>query len=626
MKWKKISERGTALVSVAAVSVLLSGLVFATTAFSVIDLTQSKSALEKVQARYVAQAGVEDALCFLKGAVRKTSFHDPLLGLHNLFKSGTPIQFKVGRALMDGSRKVGEYTVSMTGADDSGGMNVTIRSTGYLPAAPQNLPPGERLRSWEALEVVVRFETGVSPAFRNGYFTNNWGWFYGSSIVCNGNAGSNGQFDAAGYAPTVTGQPIYDSVDWVGGKAVLSGYHDDNGDGLQDGNDGGIFSGWDVANVQNVKGEGGKASNQHDFQEYAPMPNLTDLSEYEAKAIAEGGHVDLGSTRVLDAVAGDDPGEKENVFLHGTLTDPIRIHGKVIIRGNVIISGYITGQGAIYAGGNIYIPDSLHYLNPPTSPRPATNKKEDTEAWLTANWNKDFIGFFARENIVVGNHEDETWRSEVNKWMTSSMNRSDEDAGQDGIPNTKAGMDGKIGTADDDVLEGDGVFTVEYYTELDQSLGLIPDGKSVGDPVPGSGEDIDGDGVRDSSTTLTGDIDFKVPLDAEHWGGNMLSEGIADYGAVASIAANHLDGVFYTNHSFCWYVSSGSDAVLNGSLVCRNEDIVYGTPHLVFNYDCRLLGGGAGNIEDYLPKVVKPARFLRWEILSSDPNRYVTKP
>ncbi len=328
MKWKKISQRGAALVSVAALSVLLSGLVFATTAFSIVDLTQSKGALEEVQVRYVAQAGVEEAVNFLKDAVKKTSFHDPLLGLHNLFSTGGTILFKVGQPLMDGTRKAGEYTVTMAGKSDSGGITVTIRSTGYLPAAPQNLPPGERVKRWKALEVAVRYETGPSPAFRNGYFTNNWGWFYGSSIICNGNAGSNGQFDAAGYAPTVTGQPIYDSVEEVGGKVVLSGYQDDNGDGLQDGKDGGIFSGWDIANIQNVKGEGGKSSNQHDFQEFAAMPNLTDLSGYESKAKAEGGHVDIGSTRVLAAVAGDDPGEKENVYLQGTGRPPSGSRGR----------------------------------------------------------------------------------------------------------------------------------------------------------------------------------------------------------------------------------------------------------------------------------------------------------
>ncbi len=620
------NQKGTALVSVAAASTLLLGLVLASTAFTVVDLEQSRDSLDKVGARYIAEAGVEDAVSFLRSAVKKTGFHDPLLGLRNIFKGGGTVRYKVGTSLMDGARKMGEYSVTMQGSSDSKGMTVTIRSTGYIPAAPQNLPAGKRLRCWQALEVTVRFETGPSRVFDYGYFINNWGWFYGDSIVCNGNARSNGQFDAAGYRPTVTGQPIYDSVSWIGGKAVLSGYHDDNHDGLLDGRDGGIYSGWDIVRAGKVRGLGGKPENQHDFQEQVPMPNLTDLSQYEKKARAEGGYVKIGKKRVLDAVAGDGFLEKENVYLVGTKDAPIRIHGKVIVRGNVIIKGYITGQGAIYAGGNIYIPGNLRYLNPPTSPRPASNKKKDTEKWLTKNWNKDFIGFFARENIVVGNHENSNWRAQVGRWMKSSMNRSDEDAGQDGIPNTRKGKDGKAGTADDDVLEDDNVFTVEHYTELDRKLGLIPPGKSVGDPIPGTGEDIDGDGRYDSATTIEKDIDFKDPLDRRHWGGNMPLGGIDDYSDVASIHTHHLDGVFYTNHSFCWFVRNIRDAVINGALVSRNENIVYGTPRMVINFDCRLLGGGAGKVKEFLPRTVKPVRFLRWEVLNRDPNRYVVKP
>ena len=33
--------------------------------------------------------------------------------------------------------------------------------------------------------------------------------------------------------------------------------------------------------------------------------------------------------------------------------------------------------------------------------------------------------------------------------MNSSLNKSEEDAGEDGIPNTIAGKDGILGTADD---------------------------------------------------------------------------------------------------------------------------------------------------------------------------------
>ena len=56
--------------------------------------------------------------------------------------------------------------------------------------------------------------------FDYGYFINNWGWFYGNTIECYGNARSNGQFDVHGYSPTVTGQPVYDDVAWNGDVPV----------------------------------------------------------------------------------------------------------------------------------------------------------------------------------------------------------------------------------------------------------------------------------------------------------------------------------------------------------------------------------------------------------------------
>ena len=84
------------------------------------------------------------------------------------------------------------------------------------------------------------------------------------------------------------------------------------------------------------------------------------------------------------------------------------------------------------------------------------------------------------------------------------------------------------------------------------------------------------------------------PLDTATWGGNMPVGGIASYSSIASLYANQLDAIFYTNHSFCYVVFGSTDAVINGALVSRNENVVYGTPKLKFNYDCRLLGGKSG--------------------------------
>ncbi|MBK7875840.1 MAG: hypothetical protein IPJ77_08820 [Planctomycetes bacterium] len=205
------------------------------------------------------------------------------------------------------------------------------------------------------------------------------------------------------------------------------------------------------------------------------------------------------------------------------------------------------------------------------------------------------------------------------------MNQSAEDAGADGIPNTVAGRDGILGTADDDVLEGDGVFTVEYYTEADAAAGLIPPGRNVGDVIPGSGEDIDGDGAYDGATRLAS-VNLTTPLTPANWGGNMPGSGIAAYSAIASLYANQLDGVFYTNHSFCWLVLGGAAAQVNGALVSRNENIIYGTPSLNFNHDARLLGGASGKAANLLPRDLLPPRLLRWSKLDTDPNRYLGAP
>ena len=605
---------------VLVIGVALFGLVYATTLRSVVEVKSSRSGLNDVRAKYLAQAGVERGKLLLQAAADKSPFA-PINGLTQVFDGGTEMQLYLGEELLDGSAQVGSYSVSMT-LDDFNleSATITIESTGYLPTAPGDLGPGEQLENWCALSVTMLYELQPSSVFDYSYFINNWGWFYGSTIFANGNAGSNAQFDVAGYHPTITGQPIYDNVAWDGVNATLSGYRDDNGDGLQDGNDGGIFSGWDILGAHNVNGVGGNAENQHDFQDSVPMPNLSDLSEYEKKAIDEGSSISIGGSVVSDAVYGDGFGELGNLYLHGTVADPIVIDGPVVVQGDVIISGYVSGQGAIYTDGNVYVPDSINYLDPPTTERPADNTQASTEAWLSTNWNKDFLGLFASENVVVGDFTDFTWQWYVGGWMSHSMNKSSEDSGEDGVPNTLAGKDGILDTEDDDVLEGDGVFTVEYYTAADYAMGLIPPGKVVGDVIPGTGEDIDGDGMYDDTTTLS-DLNFQDALDSGLWGGNMPF-GLTDYGDISSLYANHLDATFYTNHAFCYVVFGSTDAEINGAVVSRNESIVYGTPTISINHDSRLLGGNSGVGGGLLPQILEDPTILRWTQLDADPNLY----
>ncbi len=623
---RSTSRRGSALAGTLAILVSLLGLLYLTSRLSAVELKDTRNSVGVLQAKHVAEAGVERGLNFLAQAVKHTTIVDPLYGLNHLFEASPNYPLYNGEALVNGTTRVGAYSVRLTRVDSTPtSITIAVDASGYLPDAPAALPAGRAVDAWDAVHTLVKYELAPSKVFDYGYFINNWGWFYGDSIICRGNVRSNGQFDVAGYAPTITGQPLYDSVAWDGTHAALSGYHDDNGDGLSDGNDGGVWSGWDIIGASHLQGNGGHASNQHDYQDAVPMPNLSDLSVYEASALQQHGSITIDGVQVCDAVCGDGAGEKQNLFLVGTNDHPITLHGPVVVRGSVIISGVVTGQGAIYSGGNVYCPQSVTYKNPPSTPRPVANTQAATESWMSANWNKDFLGLFARENVVVGDFTDATWQFYESWWMSASMNSSVEDAGADGIPNTRRGRDGILGTADDDVLEGDGVFTISHYTEADLAAGLIPPGHNVGDPIPGTGEDIDGDGVYDPAETLSNVI-CTIPLNNSNWSGNIPASGISSYHSIASMRANQLDAVIYTNHGFCWTVLGSSSAVINGALVSRNENIVYGTPSMDVNYDTRLLGGASGMASRFLPLAVQAGQILQWKHLDQDPNRYGAAP
>ena len=610
-------RRGVALVATLIVFVSIGGLILAAQQVASSEVSASRKTIEDVRAAGLAQAGVEQTKATLSGSMARMGVVDPLEGVRSLFGDasvGQRVDTLRAQPMLSDGANVGEYSVAMEMlVDNPRDVTVRITSTGYIPAAPENLRPGERLASSDSVSVTVRLSVAPSSVFDYSYFVNNWGWLYGNTITINGNARSNGQMDIGGYRPKITGQPIYDTVEWDGSNATLGSLT----------SEGGIYSGWDVANADRAQGTGGASPNTYDFEDQIEMPNLTDLSRYEEQARSEGSSITIGGVTVSDGIVGDDPGESQNLYLVGTRSDPIVLNGPVVVRGDVLISGFVTGQGTLYSGGNAYVPDSIDYVDGPTNSRPAQNSRQATESWLERSLDKDFLGVFARENVVVGDFTNSTWQRYVSGWLASPMNSSDEDAGTDLIPHTRAGADGVYGTADDDVLEGDSIFSVEQYTAADAELGLIPPGYSVGDTIPGSGEDIDGDGERDGTLTLT-DFEFNDPLVTAFWDGNMPASGIGRYSDIASMYANNLDGTFYTNHAFSWVVFGSQPARLNGAMIARNENIVYGTSKLDFNYDARLLGGGMGLLGDFLPLVAQPMEVLQWLHHDEDPIRNVT--
>jgi hypothetical protein len=610
-------------VSVVVTTLAVMGMAATVMTVSRIELEQAELAAAETQAELLAESAVEHGIHFLGEAAQKAGAFDPIATLAALDDGDEPFE-PLGPVAATGVR--GEYRFRITEqAATPTTLTLTIDGTGYVPAAPENLAPGERLRARRSVRATVLFELTSSDVFDYAYFINNWGWLYGSSINILGNARSNGQMDIAGYSPTITGGAMYETAGWDGANASLDGYYDTNADGLQDGMDGGVYAGWDIVDAGNLQGGGGMAMNQHDFQDPTEMPNLSDLSMYEAQAISEGASIHVAGSPVVQGVLGDDPGEVENLFLEGTAADPIVLDGPVVVQGDVVIKGHVTGQGAIYAGGNIYIPESVTHVNGPAGPPPINGTETQTEAWLSANWDKDFLGLFSAENIVAGDHSHWAWKHYVGTWMSSPLNASAEDSGEDLIPNTIDGKDGIPGTADDDVLENDGVFTIETYTAEDLALGLIPPGKSVGDPIPGTGEDIDGDGEFDDTLTLA-DVELAMPLTGADWAGNLPAGGVSDYSSIASLYANEIDAVLYTNHSFSWVVIGSQPAVITGSLTSRNENIVYGTPSINTVYDARLLGRASGMAAELLPRTLRPARILSMTPLDQDPLVVAPQP
>ena len=584
-------DRGTVLVVVLIFAVVVA--VFCMTSLMVSNRESqgTYAGIQRDKAFFVASAGLHDEVRTLKDMMDASS-------LQRSFEPFEALAGKTvikGRPLMSNGMVVGEYNVVVESVTAVGASNrdVTITSTGWVPSADH--PKATR----STITAVLRIGSARSEVFDYVYFINNWGWYYGSTIIANGNVRANGQFDFGGYASTINGIPRF--------KELSSGVFGEKVD------DGGVYAAWDIVGGGNVKGATSGEQHMHAFDTQIPLPNLTDLSTYEETAKLKNSTIKVGGTTLTDAVVGDDPGEKSNLYLAGSESEPIVLDGPVVVRGDLIIQGYVTGKGSLYVQGNIYVAGDIKYKNPIQAP--LSNPDADSmQQWLAANQDADALGLFAREHIVVGDYTSPYFNTYVGPWVRDQRNSSEEDAGEDGIPNTRPGRDGILGTADDDVLEGDGKWTTKHYTAEHAQDGLIPEGFHIGDAIPGSGEDIDGDGKYDPGTSVTEFI-ITTPLKSDYWTGNVPEKfGTLPYKDLCSegTTITRLDGAFYTNHTFAMLTLAwGQDLNVNGCVVSRNEAIVYGTDHAFFNYDLRLLQENNPHALD-LPKTWGALKMVMW--------------
>ncbi len=375
-----------------------------------------------------------------------------------------------------------------------------IASTGHYPDASE-------ARVNRNISVKIARDP-PAQVFDYSYFINNWGWYWGRDITANGDVRSNGRFD------------------FVNGPRV----------------NGHIYAGLEIDDHGTpVRGTGGQADHQHQYQEKVDMPNLQDISYYQTKAINESGSITIDGSVLIDGVYGDDMGETGNLVLIGTSPDPIELNGTVVVTGDLVIKGKVIGQGTIYVGRNAYIADNIDYKNSPPSPRPVSETASVCDNWVQANKDKDLFCVAAKENIIMGDYTDtsgtEQWYA--HNWLFSM---GTEDVGQDGIPDT------------DDTGEGDGLFTPVY-------------------------EDIDGDGVFDDNYNWS---DIQTQTDITNF--TNVPAGVTSFGDISSLTINKVEGLYYTNHAFAG--RTGNAMVFNGTIVSKDEAIIYRN-NITFNYDER---------------------------------------
>jgi hypothetical protein len=283
-----------------------------------------------------------------------------------------------------------------------------------------------------------------SKVFDYIYFLNNWGWWYGASIMGWGDVRTNGRFDFR-YNPTLYGEVFAaQEIDLHGGQ---------------------------------LRGWGGEPGHQHPGVDRLEMPNLHNLDYYINLAQEKNGQLKIGGEVVIDQVYDG------NIYLEGTNQDPIEVDGPVVVTGDVIIEGKLEGQGTIYSGNNVYIAGSLTYENTPDYNRYKHLQKTEAELdqmaeWVDQNIDEDLVGIAANENVFFGDVTNRTWKRYVYDGYSFSLKyQGDEHVGEDGIP----------GTGDDDIpydhdgdpgtppttwfdLDGDGIVDDNYDYNTDIAL------------------------------------------------------------------------------------------------------------------------------------------------------------
>ncbi|MCQ2390243.1 MAG: hypothetical protein MJ240_02365 [Kiritimatiellae bacterium] len=500
---------------------------------------------------------------------------------------------------------------------------VTIRAT-----AGRANPGGPSSSS--TIEERVRFALMRSRVFDNAYFVNNYGWFQGSGITANGDVRANGNLyldssctvNGRVYAARNDELGVIGSIQNKGTYASsLSAYWSNCGNRARPSsptyNGGSFFNGGYSVPTS-------AADRLYPYQEIQTMPYISALDEYvtyaqEANGKLSGGlRYSINSQGTVASVNnqtinahynGAGPSgntslaDKGALVLEGTQSNPIVIDGPVVVDSDVVIKGYVKGQGTIYSGRNIHIVGDIKYVNAPTWPHPDTNPT----ATAAANNKKDLLGLAAKGNIVMGDYTlSSAWLGSTSSGLQYYLKTGpyvqqyvcDESDKNIGYPRTKAyGY-----TRDETKFCGD-------YTQADG-------GSKVAISTSQQYVTVNGrrqlQTVASLSNSKTRKYYESVCPDKII---NTLCSDTAS-GSTYTPKITQIDAVLYNNHGILGHIGN---CTINGSLVCRNEAMIY-SGALKINWDHRLFSGASDSLSDQLGLPMdasQPPITLSWREIST---------
>lgn len=527
------------------------------------------------------------------------------------------------------------------------------------------------------IEERVRFATERSKVFDYAYFVNNYGWFEGSTCTANGDVRANGDLylgdctiNGEAYAATNSALHVNGdiTIKKYAGFQDLSAYWRSAGTSMIRPSSPTSTGGMEWSGGYEVPESAEKRCHPH-LETGIPMPWIGDLqNEYVPYAKELGGKLSGGKRYSVSADGTVTSKNNETVNAHyngvgpsgdatladngalvleGTQTNPIRIDGPVVVDNDVIIKGYVTGQGTLYSGRNIHIVGNITYADPPQWPHPDTNPTNTA----AKNATKDLVGFAAKGNIVLGSPTRIEASDQVGGLLRQSISTTpyvqkyacDPSDANIGYPSTFGGSylakDGlkKVEVQIVEVVTGTGERQVQQKTQKTATQTLYQN-KYTGEIYYSRPSDYynNYNNYYTYKTINKGDRYYVTEYVTETYEIKEKQYQLVDvndkchyydtvcYNKLISelygSSITRIDGVLYNNHGI---FGSIGDCTFNGSLICRNEGIIY-SGNLKINWDIRLKSGSAEALSNAmgLPVGVSPPATVAWH--ESADNYYST--